>query len=255
MVPAPALLSILTDTVRAVDTDWMRERLEQYLALCERYEAIERGNGYRHSPQMTVVSEEAQRLQATVERILSALDPELVDDLRPLGYEMSNIDRRIRRALGILDDRDEWSIRLAPDSPSLSADGMHPMVWSAARTVWGTGQFRIAVQQATVALSAHIKTKTGSALNDRELVTQAFAPDQPKPGQVRLHLPGDQADRTWQSRQQGLHLLAQGAFAGIRNVAAHTDVEWTEHEALEHLAILSVVARWADTAAKVKPDA
>lgn len=48
------------------------------------------------------------------------------------------------------------------------------------------------------------------------------------------------------ARQQGLHLIAQGAFAGIRNVAVHDDLEWTEHEALEHLAVLSVVARWAE---------
>lgn len=40
--------------------------------------------------------------------------------------------------------------------------------------------------------------------------------------------------------------MAQGAFAGIRNIAARSKAVWTQHEALEHLAVLSIVARWAD---------
>jgi Protein of unknown function (Hypoth_ymh) len=78
------------------------------------------------------------------------------------------------------------------------------------------------------------------------LVAQVFSPSQPGAGQVRLHFPGDKSSKTWKSRQEGLHLLAQGTFAGIRNVAAHTVGEWSEQVALEHLAVLSVVARWAD---------
>jgi hypothetical protein len=42
-----------------------------------------------------------------------------------------------------------------------------------------------------------------------------------------------------------LGFSAAGAFQAIRNLAAHEDeVSWSEHEALEHLAVLSVVARW-----------
>ena len=46
--------------------------------------------------------------------------------------------------------------------------------------------------------------------------------------------------------------MAQGTFAGIRNVATHTDDEWTEQVALEHLAVLSVVARWTGETELVK---
>ena len=104
----------------------------------------------------------------------------------------------------------------------------------------------MAVGQATVSLSAHIAKKAVSSLTERELVAHVFSPNQPGPNQLRLHLPGDKSSKTWKSRQEGLHHLAQGAFAGIRNVAAHTEGEWTEQVALEHLAVLSVVARWAD---------
>jgi Protein of unknown function (Hypoth_ymh) len=72
------------------------------------------------------------------------------------------------------------------------------------------------------------------------------SPNDPTGNQVRLHLPGDKASRDWKSRQEGLHLLAEGAFAGIRNPATHSGDEWTEQEVLEHLAVLSVVARWSD---------
>ena len=221
----------------------MRARLEQYLDLCDRYHREGKHSDY--SDTMRQIDHEAQALQPTIERILDALDPKLVDGLQPLGYYMTtNIDRRIRQALGVLQDRDEWTTRLTPDAPSLVADRMHPLMWKAAAPVWNTAQYRVAVQQAAVALSAHIKSRANSHLSDRELVAQVFAPDQPKPGQVRLHLPGQPADKSWQSSQQGLHLIAQGAFAGIRNIAAHDDIEWSEHEALEHLAVLSVVARW-----------
>jgi hypothetical protein len=172
----------------------------------------------------------------------------------PPSYISDDGERIVRQALGALRDRAEWPTLLAPESPSLQADQMHPLVWQAACTVWETGEYKMAIQQAAVSLSAHIKAKTGSKLNDLALMQLVFAPEPPKAGQVRLHLAGDQEDDNWKSRQRGLHLLAQGAFAGIRNIAVHDEALWSEHEALEHLAVLSVVARWADEAALVSPN-
>jgi hypothetical protein len=158
----------------------------------------------------------------------------------------------VEQALGILRDQDEWKVNLAPDAPSLVADQFHPTIWKAASAIWDTGQYRVAVQQGAVSLSAHIAAKAGSSLTERELVQLVFKADSPSAGQTRLHLPGDQTTRTWRSRQDGLQFLAQGAFAGIRNVATHTEDEWSEQVALEHLAVLSVVARWADETELVK---
>jgi uncharacterized protein (TIGR02391 family) len=140
---------------------------------------------------------------------------------------------------------------LGPDTPSLVAEKFHPQFWEAASPLWNTGKYRVAVQQACVALSAYIAKKAGSSLTERELVQQVFSPCCPS-WATRLHMPGDKTSKIWRSRQDGLHLLAQGAFAGIRNVATHTDDEWTEQVALEHLAVLSVVARWADETQLVK---
>jgi len=123
----------------------------------------------------------------------------------------------------VLRDQDEWAANLAPDAPSLIADQFHPDVWAAASPLWDTGQYRVAVGQAAVSLSAHIAKKAASPLSERELVAQVFSPSEPSPGQVRLHVPGDKSSRTWKSRQEGLHLLAQGAFAAD---------EWPEQVAL-----------------------
>ena len=180
-------------------------------------------------------------------RRTDALAAERIEiDASALARLVGETVRQTRKAIAVLHDREEWKINLAPDAPSLSADKLHPIIWDAAATIWETGEYELAAQAACVSLSAHIKTKASSYLNDRELVTQVFTAEPPTPSQSRLHLPGHSEDKNWRSRQQGLHLVAQGAFAGIRNIAAHSKAIWTEHEALEHLAVLSIVARWAD---------
>ncbi len=226
----------------------MHERLESFKVLCDRYEAMHRTPARDHTDILMHLADEMAPQMPTVRQILKRLDPELAEQVTEPDYTSGAFDtlRAVQQGLGILRDQDEWKANLAPDAPSLIADQFHPHVWAAAAALWDTGQYRVAVGQATVSLSAHIASKAGSLLTERELVAQVFSPNEPGPGQVGLHLSGDKASRTWKSRQEGLHLLAQGAFAGIRNVATHTGDEWPEQMALEHLAILSVVGRWAD---------
>jgi len=229
-----------------MNTEWMRERLNKYLSLCEDISTHQRANGYEWDDHCKVRNDEATMEIPTVSRILAALDPTWIGPLMPPSYSSDDGERFVRQALGAVRDRAEWATQLAPESPSLQADQLHPFVWQAASTVWETGEYKMAIQQSAVSLSAHIKAKAHSTLNERKLVQQVLVPEPPKAGQMRLHLPGDASDENWQSRQQGLHLLAQGAFAGIRNIAVHDESVWSEHQALEHLAVLSVIARWAD---------
>jgi hypothetical protein len=224
------------------------ERLESFKALCEAYDLEDRESNFASTETQREITDQMASQIPTVREILNRLDPTLVKDVG-LPSSLDGVYRPLRavqQGLGILRDRDEWAANLAPDAPSLIADQFHPQVWAEASPLWDTGQYRVAVEQAAVSLSAHIAVKATSPLSERALVAQVFSPAEPGSGQVRLHLPGDKSSRTWKSRQEGLHLLAQGAFAGIRNVATHTDEEWPEQVALEHLAVLSVVARWAD---------
>lgn len=233
-------------TLLSMDTDWARERLEEYLSLCGELTAYRRRGVADWDDYCEELNDRATEALATVSRIVRLVDPDVTATLMPPSYASHDSVRVIRQTLGALNDRSEWETRLAPESPILQAQQFHPVVWRAASAIWETREFKVASQQAAVSLSAHIKARAKSPLSDRKLMQQVFSPDAPRREQVRLHFPGDRADETWQSRQQGLHLLAQGAYAGIRNVAVHDSSEWSEHEALEHLAVLSVVARWAD---------
>jgi Protein of unknown function (Hypoth_ymh) len=230
-----------------VNTEWMRERLEHFEELCKAYH-VELNLSGDGSERMSEINKEITFEMPTIRQIVSRLDPALSREIVSPDY-LSGTWRSlhaVREALGHLRDRELWKANLEPDAPSLIADRFHPYVWEAAESIWETGKYRVAVQQSATALSAHIAQKACSNLMERALVAQVFAKDDPKPGMARLHMPGDKTSETWRSRQEGLHLLAQGAFAGIRNVATHTADEWTEQEALEKLAVLSVVARWVD---------
>lgn len=237
-----------------MNRDWMRQRLEKFKALCETYDRVNQQSGYQWTATLDQLTSQINGELPTTREIVKSLDPELLTQVTAPGYMTgaSGAASAVEQALGILRDQDEWKANLAPDAPSLVADQFHANVWKAAAAIWDTGQYRVAVQQGAVSLSAHIAAKAISPLTERELVQLVFKSDAPGQGQTRLHLPGDKTTKTWRSRQDGLHLMAQGAFAGIRNVATHTDDEWTEQEALEHLAVLSVIARWTDETELVK---
>ena len=228
-----------------MDIEWAKSKLEDYLALCRQVKAAVPAGEYWND-RAGELNEQAELMLSTVQRIVFQVEPANTEPLLPPGYSSSDTELRVRRALGALQDAEEADRHLAPSAPDFIADRMHPTIWSAAAVIWDTGKYRVAVGQSALALATHLKARSRSKLSDRKLVQDVFAPDAPKPGGVRLHFPGDRDDESWRSRQSGLHLLAQGAFAGIRNIAAHEDEPWPEQMALEFLAVLSVVARWAD---------
>lgn len=229
-----------------MNVEWALEKLEAYYKLCDQYDLTYEQSGYNYTDRCRRLHEQGLIAEPTVVKVLESVDPALAEEFLGPGYDSSNAKTKVLKGIGVLRHREEWERNLAPTAPLLIADSMHPIVWTAAATVWETGEFKIAAQQAAVSLSAHIKSKAESHLNERDLVAQVFKTDPPTPDICRLHFPGNTADRNWQSRQQGLHLIAQGAFAGIRNIAVHDESSWPEPEALEHLAVLSVVARWSD---------
>lgn len=241
-----------TRMIRGVNKQWAEEKLATYLDMCQEVKnAVPPGRHW--SDRANHFNNQAELMLGTVARIVRELDPSNGEELRPPKYGTGNeTEFRVRRALGMLRDAEETDRHMAPDAPQLVADQLHPRVWSAASTIWDTGEYRVAVAQASLALSTHIKALAGSRLTDGKLMADVLSPEQPKTGQVRLHFPGDSEDETWRSRQRGLHMLAQGAYAGIRNVLAHEDETLREHAALECLAVLSVVARWVDETAAVR---
>lgn len=226
----------------------MREKLDAYLGLeasCRA--AVPPGETW--NDEASAWNDQATELLPTVTRILEALGAPPPGPLRPPSYSSADTGQQVRQAIGILKDRAEWAQNLTPDgptSPVLVAGELHSWVWSPASSFWDAGQWAAAVEYAAKSVTAHIQQRASAHLADRELAAEVFS-SKAKAGQTRLWFAGDQTTDTWRSRQDGLHLLSMGAYAGIRNVVAHSvEPGWSEQEALEYLAVLSTVARWAD---------
>ena len=91
-------------------------------------------------------------------------------------------------------------------------------------------------------------------LDGKDLFAQAFNTDVPKPGAPRLRLPNvDQVKqpKRWTSAHEGAQYLGMACAQGIRNPRAHGTEDIDEQEALEQLAVLSVLARWVDASGAV----
>ena len=188
-----------------------------------------------------------RRMEPTVKEILKRLDPELASfDFEARGGDTA-ARSAVHRGLGMLADRDEWKANLAPDGPAVPADQFHPWVWQAALTLWDSKHYRQSVHAAATAITAHTQTKLGRTdVADDALMQEAFSTNPPQPGKPRLRCPGDPNDQTVKSRQRGALQYAVGCYFAIRNSAAHETGEWDQQIALEHLAALSVLARWID---------
>ncbi|MFH9416261.1 TIGR02391 family protein [Streptomyces rochei] len=228
-----------------MDRDWMRQRLEAFDELTTLYWGIRSAS---HD-----TTQERKRLfeaEPTVLKILHRLNPRVRDrevlTESEWGGLTINVDE-VRRAIGMLTDMDEWEARLAPEGPSFRADGLHPWVWDAAMTFWESNHYRAAVHAAATSVNAHLQDKLGRRdVSDAKLLQEAFSDKAPEAGKPRLRIPGDQTDPGVQTRQRGALLLGQGAFAAFRNPAAHETGDLAEQDALEQLAVFSLVAGFID---------
>ncbi|MEC3996113.1 TIGR02391 family protein [Actinacidiphila sp. DG2A-62] len=229
-----------------MDRDWMRQQLESFSNLCLAYERSTPPGEYLGDERLY---DQLHRAEPTVKQILRTLDPQLAEkvDIDQMAGE-ATARHQAQRALGILADLDEWKVRLAPDAPSLVADRFHPWIWDAARTFWDSRHYRAAVHAAASSINAHTQTKLGRTdISDDKVIQEAFSDKPAEAGKPRLRVAGDPTSPTTQSRQRGALQLGLAAFFAIRNPAAHDTAEWTQHEALEQLAVLSVLARLIDT--------
>ncbi|MYS48190.1 hypothetical protein GTY23_44870 [Streptomyces sp. SID5998] len=234
----------------------MRQRLEAFEDMATKYLNLQRGPTLGRTllssgttgthPMAQQYRDALYEAEPTVKRILDCLDPELSKSFSVSGG-LADAKNQVRRGLGILADKDEWAIRLTPDAPSLPADQLHPWVWGAARTFWESKHFRSAVHAAASAISAHLQNKLGRRdVTDAALVSEALSSNAPEPGKPRLRIPGDQTNPDVKSRQRGALMLGQGAYAALRNPAAHGVSDLPAQEALEQLATFSVLARLID---------
>lgn len=149
------------------------------------------------------------------------------------------------RMIGILEDMTKQAEAELP--PTVGAEAMHPLIWGAARTLWNDGHYRQAVTVAAESLALQIKGRTDrNDVSETALWQETFSANAPKPGKPRLRWPGDSQHRDVQSMNEGLRQFAPGMQLTIRNAAAHGVEDMGQQEALERLAVLSLLARWVD---------
>ena len=111
---------------------------------------------------------------------------------------------------------------LIPTESTLRVVDLHPCIREAALPRWRHGFYSDAVSEAAKALTASTQRKLRRwDVADDSLMQQAFSDEAPKPGAPRLRFFGDPTIPTMRSRIRGARGLAQGCYAGIRNIAAH----------------------------------
>lgn len=166
------------------DRPWAERELTKYLRLLERVptgETTDAGN-----PRTKVRGTKAQIAQQlhVARRICDELFVDTPYHLQP---------EHVRAALAELKRGDEMDAALGDDdSPTMSADGLHPWSWSAASSLWASGAHRAAVWAAMVNVNSRMQKKLGRTdLGEMKLIQEAFSVKDPEPGKPRLRLCDD----------------------------------------------------------------
>ncbi|MFD4757190.1 TIGR02391 family protein [Streptomyces sp. NPDC058426] len=227
-------------------------KLQEFLSLVGGYlleldiASADVGAEWPEWPEQLVVQE------AIARQIVNAYSPGLGDVEREETEHEASYWYRVRtaaaQALGMASSAEEIAAFLRPVSPSIAADSLHPWVWEPAAPLWAAEARQDAVLAAARTLNRRLQQKLDRHdIGETDLCMQAFDPQDAQSGKLRLRFPGDRATQTWRARQQGAKYFGAGVFLAIRNVAAHEEaVSWSRQDALEHLAALSVLARWIE---------
>jgi putative uncharacterized protein hsdX len=193
--------------------------------------------------------EEISSQAYVVDRILDVVFPSWKQDFpNPRADKWRGYHEVALRAKTALERQTEIEEKLGDNSPHITVSQLHPWIWEEARSLWNSGHFREAVSAAVRKINAETQNKIGRRdISETNLFKQAFSLDPAREGKARLRRMTPDSSKTYQSVQRGAWLFAEGIFAGIRNPLSHeAENELSEHEALEYLAALSVLARWVD---------
>ncbi|WP_291380069.1 TIGR02391 family protein [Demequina sp.] len=191
------------------------------------------------------IAAQAQVAEKILDRVLPRWRTDIEDDEY---VAWSRHREAATRAKAQLQRTAEIAANLGDDAPEISASSLHQWIWSGAASLWQSGHFHAAVEDAAKKVNAETQNKVGRRdLSETKLFQEAFSTKSAEPEKSRLRRMEPDGSETYQSVQRGAMALAEGIFAGIRNPLSHeADQELDEQVALEYLAALSVLARWVD---------
>ena len=191
------------------------------------------------------VARQAQVMEQIIDRVIPGWRSTYSDTRRNrwAGHREAAI-----RAKEELLRREEVQKNLGDDAPEISASSLHPWVWGGAASLWQSGHYRSAVEDAAKKVNAETQNKVGRRdLSETKLFQESFSDKSAEKGKARLRRMANDGSETYRTVQRGAMALAEGIYAGIRNPFGHGDPEDIDEQvALEYLAALSVLARWVD---------
>lgn len=233
-----------------INVEWALEQLDDFIRSTTTHHIPSRrgvigAGGYRTADSEEEVVKRAQVTEQILDRVLPkwrSLQVSTTWKKWALHHEAS------LRARENLRRQEEIRKNLGDDAPELSAANLHSWIWDGASSLWRSGHYREAVEGAIRKLNAETQNKLGRRdVSETDLFNQAFSEQAPAAGKPRLYRMKNDGSSTFKSVQRGARMFAEGVFAGIRNPLAHeADQEMSEQQALEYLAVLSVLARWVD---------
>jgi hypothetical protein len=181
-------------------------------------------------------------IAAQIDRRLQA--PLRTRDRDPYMWPHTTALAAAQELAGRLAGLEEEAEILGPQGPKLAAGRLHPWVWNAATDLWDDGHYREAIQKAATAVETQLQLKLGRHdVSGAAMFREAFTNNPPTADKPRLRF--DYPDgQTLTSAQDGARDFGAGCMERIRNLATHLLDQPDEQVALEHLAALSVLARW-----------
>lgn len=237
-----------------IDVAWVTEQLTNFIS---RTRPENRSNSAVITSRMAPACgrPEAIARSETIRPILDQLYPEWRSENATSRNDEFKAERdACSRLSARIESHEEVRRRLggADLSPRLATSGMHPLIWSAARTQWSTGHRHEAVLAAAKAVNSHLQTKLNRRdISETDLIRQALSDQAPTTGRPRLRFNGITDEQTRSSVRQGVMNFGAGCYGAIRNPVGHLpneQVELTEQVALEQLAAFSLLVRWLDDA-------
>jgi len=130
-----------------------------------------------------------------------------------------------------------------------SFDGLdlHPRITSACADLYRGRHYRNAVLDASLALQDYVKERSRCRTRDgADLMRYVFSANNPV---VAFNGLADETDR---SEQEGMMHLFEGVMLALRNPRAHTLSDDSPEQALEYIALLSLLAKRLDGAKRVR---
>lgn len=228
-----------------MDTDKVLDELRTFARLLDaNHAAYQHGDETAHPTYA-----ELQAREPIVKRIFEAIDPNLFGIIR--SRARSSLEWRwrpwieaTRKAIALVERREELEEMLGDAGPRLAVDRLHPVVWNAARLLYRDGHYREAVRTAAEAFNGHVRAELGiTGLSGSTLIEQAYSASDPTEDRPRLRPPHDLDDETRKSLRDGARNYGVGIMKMVRNWSTHVREELPEQVAAEMLAALSVFAR------------